>query len=297
MEDAHIDMGHATSDGGSSLGEPHSIESEPQSGGADEKPRAARKRRKKAEAAEAVAAVPAAESMAGGVGEATSAAGSADAGSGEAGGAESTEADGAKPRLVEEPAAGEPVADVVFEALLFASDAPVSLRRLADLSGCGASRLAEEAIARLNEKYEGMGCAFRIEKLAGGYQMLTTAAFHEVVARLEKQRAQNRLGDAALETLAIIAYRQPIIRADIEAIRGVACGEVLTRLREAGLIRIAGRAEVVGRPLLYATTRKFLDIFGLGGLEDLPASDGLSLPPRSASSLGDSDGSPRAQSA
>ncbi|MDX2197553.1 MAG: SMC-Scp complex subunit ScpB [Phycisphaerae bacterium] len=292
MEDAHIDMGHATSDGGSSLGDPHSIESETQSAGADEKPRATRKRRKKAEAADAVATVPAAESMAGGVAEAT-----ADAGSGDAGGAESTEADGAKPRLVEEPVAAEQVADVVFEALLFASDAPVSLRRLADLSGCGAARLAEEAIARLNEKYEGMGCAFRIEKLAGGYQMLTTAAFHEVVSRLEKQRAQNRLGDAALETLAIIAYRQPIIRADIEAIRGVACGEVLTRLREAGLIRIAGRAEVVGRPLLYATTRKFLDIFGLGGLEDLPASDGLSLPPRSAGALGDGEGPPRAQSA
>jgi segregation and condensation protein B len=91
------------------------------------------------------------------------------------------------------------------------------------------------------------------------------------------QRAQTRLSPAALETLSIIAYKQPIIRADIEAIRGVAVGEVLNRLREMGLVRIVGRAEVVGRPLLYGTTKKFLDVFGLADLEDLPPLEALNL--------------------
>lgn len=273
MEDAHLDMGHVAGDGGMSF-EQSERPAEAETSPVAKKPRKSRKTK----STDPMSAEPQVEAT-------------------EVSVAPLTQGANADAEPADEAAPAAPVADSVFEALLFASDAPLSLRRLADLSECGASRSAEAAIARLNEKYAAMNCAFRIEKLAGGYQLLTTSDHHEVVARLEKQRAQNRLGDAALETLAIIAYRQPIIRADIEAIRGVACGEVLTRLREAGLIRIAGRAEVVGRPLLYATTRKFLDTFGLGGLEDLPASDGLSLPPRPGIRADGADDVPRAQSA
>jgi segregation and condensation protein B len=160
------------------------------------------------------------------------------------------------------------------EALLFASDAPLSARKLAEFVGDAAASDIEQAVGILNERYAAAQMTFRIEAVAGGYQMMTLPEYQPWLARLDKHRADQRLGDAALETLAIIAYRQPIIRADIEAIRGVACGEVLSRLRELGLIRITGRAEVVGRPLLYGTTRKFLDMFGLAGLEDLPPMDG-----------------------
>lgn len=163
--------------------------------------------------------------------------------------------------------------DNIVESLLFSTDAPLSARKLADLAGCGTPTAVKDAIERINERFEAASLTFRIEAIAGGFQMLTIPKYHEWVRRLDKQRAQTRIGDAAMETLAIIAYRQPIIRADIEAIRGVATGEVIARLREMGVVKIAGRAEVVGRPLLYATTPKFLDVFGLSGLEDLPPMD------------------------
>ncbi len=99
--------------------------------------------------------------------------------------------------------------------------------------------------------------------------------FRPWLKKLIKHRSNMRLTDAALETLAIVAYKQPVIRADVEAIRGVACGDVINRLREIGLIRIAGRAEVIGRPILYGTTRKFLDVFGLAGLDELPPMEAL----------------------
>jgi segregation and condensation protein B len=123
--------------------------------------------------------------------------------------------------------------------------------------------------------------SFRIEEIARGYQMMTLPRFQPWLAKLTAQRVQTRLSPAALETLSIVAYKQPIIRADIEAIRGVAAGEVLNRLREMGLVRIVGRAEVVGRPLLYSTTKKFLDVFGLADLDDLPPLEALNLRRRS----------------
>ncbi len=165
----------------------------------------------------------------------------------------------------------------VIEALLFASDTPLSAARLAELAGVGTARDVRGWIGELNARYAAAGLTFRIEEIARGFQMLTVPAAQPWVARLNNQRAQARLSDAALETLAIVAYRQPIIRADIEAIRGVACGEVLNRLREMGLVRIVGRAEIVGRPLLYGTTKKFLDVFGLADLADLPPLETLAL--------------------
>jgi len=189
----------------------------------------------------------------------------------------------AEPRQPEAPQelsearqADAPPTDQIIEALLFSADAPLSLNRLSELAGCSVME-ARLAIADLNARYMVAKLSFRIEEIARGYQMMTLPRFQPWVSKLMAQRAQTRLSPAALETLSIIAYKQPIIRADIEAIRGVAVGEVLNRLREMGLVRIVGRAEVVGRPLLYGTTKKFLDVFGLADLEDLPPLEALNL--------------------
>jgi segregation and condensation protein B len=175
-----------------------------------------------------------------------------------------------------EPTTGFEAAQVI-EALLFAADAPLSAARLAELSGLVAAREIAPAVNALNEKYAAAGLSFRIEEIARGYQMLTLPAYQPWLAKLDKHRGQTRLSAAALETLSIVAYKQPVIRAEVESIRGVACGDVLNRLREMGLIKIVGRAEIIGRPMLYGTTKKFLDVFGLADLDDLPAMETLSF--------------------
>ena len=126
------------------------------------------------------------------------------------------------------------------------------------------------AIEHLNALYEENGRAFRIVEIAGGYQFATRSEYGEYVARLFKEKSRRRLSGAALESLAIIAYKQPVSKADIENIRGVNCDEVLKSLLEKNLITITGRAEAVGRPLLYGTTVDFLRHFGLHTLQDLP---------------------------
>ncbi|MFO0827526.1 MAG: SMC-Scp complex subunit ScpB [Phycisphaerales bacterium] len=131
--------------------------------------------------------------------------------------------------------------------------------------------LLHHAIGQLNAAYEASQRAFRVEAIAGGWQMMTLPAFGPLLARLRGERQQSRLSQAAMETLAIVAYRQPILRADLESIRGVACGEVLKSLMDRRLVRIVGRAEEVGRPMLYGTTKEFLRIFGIANLGDLPA--------------------------
>ena len=138
-----------------------------------------------------------------------------------------------------------------------------------------AVRVVREAVDALNQQYAATNRAFRVESVAGGRQMLTIAAFGPVLARINGQRAQTRLSQAALETLAIIAYRQPMLRAQLEAIRGVACGEVLRSLMERRLVKIVGRAEEVGRPMLYGTTPEFLRVFGIATLSDLPQAKDL----------------------
>ena len=138
-----------------------------------------------------------------------------------------------------------------------------------------AVRVVREAVDTLNQQYAATNRAFRVESVAGGRQMLTIAAFGPVLARIKGQRAQTRLSQAALETLAIIAYRQPMLRAQLEAIRGVACGEVLRSLMERRLVKIVGRAEEVGRPMLYGTTPEFLRVFGIATLSDLPQAKDL----------------------
>jgi segregation and condensation protein B len=176
-----------------------------------------------------------------------------------------------------EPDAADITPAQVVEALLFASDTPLSAARLAELAGGGTALEVRLHIADLNAKYAACGLSFRIEAIARGYQMMTGPQYRPWVAKLNQHRLQTRLSAAALETLSIVAYKQPVIRAEIEAIRGVACGDVLSRLREMGLVRVVGRAEIVGRPMLYGTTRKFLDVFGLADLDDLPPMEALTL--------------------
>ena len=139
-------------------------------------------------------------------------------------------------------------------------------------------RQLRKHIDELNEKYKQNNNAFRIEQIAGGYQMLTLSTYSHWLKKLIRSREEGTLSQPALETLAIIAYKQPIIRADIESIRGVAAGEMIRNLMYKGLVKIAGRAEVLGRPMLYGTTKKFLEIFGLNSLKDLPKVEELKKP-------------------
>lgn len=159
-----------------------------------------------------------------------------------------------------------------IEALLMVADRPMTDARIAEVLSVQDPKgtKVREAVDALNARYAADGRTFRIERLAGGNQVMTLPAFGPVVARLRGVREQGRLTQAALETLAIIAYRQPILRADLESIRGVACGEVLRSLMDRRLVKIVGRADEVGRPMLYGTTSEFLRQFGIGKLDELP---------------------------
>jgi segregation and condensation protein B len=182
------------------------------------------------------------------------------------------------PAAETDPGDAEVTTERVIEAVLFAADAPLTPAKLVSILGVSSARDVRSHIDTLNRLYEEQGAAFRIEKLAGGYQMLTLPVYNTWVRRLKRTRQESKLSQAALETLAVVAYKQPVVRADIEAIRGVAAGEMLNRLRELGLVKIVGRAEDVGRPMLYGTTKRFLEVFGLSGLEDLPAVEELQPP-------------------
>jgi len=166
----------------------------------------------------------------------------------------------------------------VTEAVLFASDESLSAERLANIVGTGVKQIRKH-IKSLNDKYQANNNAFRIEQIAGGYQMLTLSSYNHWLKKLLRVRSEDKLSPAALETLAIIAYKQPVIRADVEAIRGVTVGEIIRGLMYKGLVKIVGRAEVLGRPMLYGTTKKFLEVFGLNSLKDLPKIEELKKPP------------------
>jgi len=170
-----------------------------------------------------------------------------------------------------------PTAESVVEAVLFASDEPLTAERLAKVVESGVRQIRKH-IESLNEKYAANNNSFRIEQIAGGYQMLTLSGYNHWLRKLLHARGDTKLSAAAVETLAIIAYKQPIIRADIESIRGVAAGEMIRGLMYKGLVKIVGRAEVLGRPMLYGTTRKFLEVFGLNSLKDLPQVEELKKP-------------------
>jgi segregation and condensation protein B len=155
------------------------------------------------------------------------------------------------------------------EALILASPEPVSAARLAELVPACTPARARELVEELNAEYREQGRSFAIVGVAGGYQIRTLPEFADLVQQLQPSRPL-RLSRAALETLAIVAYRQPVTRGEVEHVRGVDAGAVLKSLLERRLVRIAGHREVAGRPLLYGTTRRFLEVFGLETLDDLP---------------------------
>jgi segregation and condensation protein B len=180
---------------------------------------------------------------------------------------------------VEEQPSQQVTIDSVIEAILFASDEPLSAERLVNIAEFnGGIKQVKKCIETLNQQYEQTGRAFRIEEIAGGFQMMTLPDYNIWLKKLLRERGDNKLSPAALETLAIVAYKQPVIRADVEAIRGVACGEMIRSLMYKGLVKITGKAEILGRPLLYGTTRKFLEVFGLNDLKDLPKAEELKQP-------------------
>ncbi len=168
----------------------------------------------------------------------------------------------------------------VIEAALLAADEPLTLRRLAAAAGLLDNAEVRRLVERLQALYQSDGSAFQVEELAGGFQLLTRPEYHPWLARLRRAGNELRLSAAARETLAIVAYRQPITRADVESIRGVQSADMLHQLMEKGLVRIAGRDESLGRPVLYGTTRKFLQTFGLRNLRDLPQAQELVDPAR-----------------
>ncbi len=160
-----------------------------------------------------------------------------------------------------------------LEAILMSTHHPLTAGRLAELLDLPATKPIRKAIKELNSQYEATSRSFRVEQVAGGFQILTMPEFAEHLRKLHQKEGDAKLTKAALETLAIIAYKQPILRADVEAIRGVACGETIRSLMEKHLVKIAGRAEEPGRPILYGTTKRFLELFGLNSLKDLPQPD------------------------
>ncbi|KAA5538777.1 SMC-Scp complex subunit ScpB [Roseiconus nitratireducens] len=157
-----------------------------------------------------------------------------------------------------------------LEAVLLVAKTPLSTRKLAQLAHLADGTEARTLVRRLNQLYDEHGRAVRIEKVAGGFRMFTRAAYAPWLARLGHLPAAVRLSSPMMETLAVVAYRGPVSRADIEAVRGVACGELLRQLMERDLIRISGRSEELGRPYLYDTTRHFLKLFGLPTTDALP---------------------------
>ncbi len=165
----------------------------------------------------------------------------------------------------------------LLEAALFASSRPISADELAELDPEASPAALAAALEELREHYDVDGHGVELAELGGGWQILTRAEYTEAIERAQLAARPQRLSAAALETLAIVAYRQPISRAEIEEIRGVNIGGVLKTLHERGLIDVVGRGEGLGRPLMYGTTSVFLEHFALRHLNELPRADELAV--------------------
>lgn len=168
----------------------------------------------------------------------------------------------------------------IIESLLLVADEPLSVDRIKSILDQPEKKEIKNALEELMSEYENRKGGFFLREVAGGYQFRTRPEYREWIKRLVQPKPI-RLSKAALETLAIIAYKQPIIRNDIEHIRGVNCGGILRMLLERKLVRVLGRKAIPGRPLVYATTKQFLEVFELKNLEDLPT-------PKEISELDDS---------
>jgi len=157
----------------------------------------------------------------------------------------------------------------IIESLLLVAEDPLTIDRIKNILALTEKKEIQNALAELSSEYENRKGGFFLREVAGGYQIRTRPEYREWIKRLIQPKPL-RLSKPALETLAIIAYKQPIIRSDIEHIRGVNCGGILRMLLERKLVRILGRKAIPGRPHIYATTKQFLEVFDLKNLEDLP---------------------------
>jgi segregation and condensation protein B len=162
--------------------------------------------------------------------------------------------------------------------VLFLAREPLSLRKLAQLANLADATEARTLLTQLRDRYDKRGCAFQVAQVAGGFQLLSRREFAPWLRPQAAAEADIRLSTPALETLAVVAYRQPVLRAEVEAIRGVACGEILRQLLDRDLVRIVGRSEELGRPLRYGTTKRFLQVFGLSSVDELPWAQQLRRP-------------------
>ena len=157
----------------------------------------------------------------------------------------------------------------IIESIIFTADSPLSLDRLCDLLTEFERSVIKTTLAELVDQHQGRGGGFELVEVAGGWQFRTPPALQGYITRHIKARAA-KFSQSALETLAIIAYRQPVTRAEVEHLRGVDCGGVLKSLLEKNLVRILGKKDIPGRPLIYGTSKQFLEIFGLKDLKSLP---------------------------
>ena len=156
-----------------------------------------------------------------------------------------------------------------IEAVLFSTSEPVTVRQLAEILQVSVHDV-REAVENLRLELVDSARSFRLNEIGGGLQLLTEARFHSWVAKFHRARKAQRLSPASMETLSVIAYKQPISKADLEGIRGVQCGPTLKTLMDRGLIRIVGREDSIGKPLLYGTTPRFLESFGIESIKSLP---------------------------
>ena len=162
-----------------------------------------------------------------------------------------------------------------IEALIFCSPNAIKVKDIHEcLSEMFEADVPEQdisaAIERISSKYEAEEYAFELNHVAGGYQFMTKPAYQASIGILLKQQSKRRLSTSALETLSIIAYKQPVTKGDMEAIRGVNCDYAVHKLLEKGLIEIKGKAEAIGRPVLYGTSDRFMEYFGINNLNELP---------------------------
>lgn len=157
-----------------------------------------------------------------------------------------------------------------IEALLFATDEPLSIDQMKELMGISDGRGIREVIYELKAEYEKEDRSFEVVEVAGGFRVATQSKYGSWIKRLRQSFRKDKLSGPSLETLAIIAYQQPVTRSEVEFVRGVNVEGILKNLLEIGLIRISGRKPSVGRPFTYSTTRTFLDHFGLNNLSELP---------------------------
>jgi segregation and condensation protein B len=158
----------------------------------------------------------------------------------------------------------------IIEALLFTSEKPIAIEQMKEVIEEIEAKDIKAALLELKSEYENLGRSFKVYEVAGGYQMVTTPEFADYLKKFYKVKSKDKLSKPALETLAIIAYRQPMTKAEIEDIRGVNVDGVIETLSDRVMIRITGRKDAPGRPILYGTTREFLDRFGLSSLNELP---------------------------